>query len=65
MSGFVGVINDAISPPAGVQLQSEKDHLIWDQFTRERAKDFWRDMDHVLWLKSYGWKLILAQLKRS
>ena len=36
VAGFVGVIDDAILPPAGVELRSDKEHLIWNQFTRAR-----------------------------
>ena len=33
VAGFAGVIDDAILPPAGVELRSDKEHLIWSQFT--------------------------------
>ena len=36
VAGFAGVIDDAILPPAGVELRSDKEHLIWNQFTRAR-----------------------------
>ena len=51
MAGFAGVIDDAILPPAGVELRSEKEHLIWSQFTRARAKEDWLDMDLILLAK--------------
>ena len=51
VAGFAGVIDDAILPPAGVELRSEKEHLIWNQFTRARAKSDWRDMDLILLAK--------------
>ena len=38
VAGFAGVIDDAILHPAGVELRSEKEHLISNQFTRARAK---------------------------
>ena len=48
VAGFASVIDDAILPPAGVESCSDKEHLIWNQFTRARAKDDWRDMDLIL-----------------
>ena len=36
VAGFAGVIDDAKLPPAGVELRGEKEHLIWNQFTRAR-----------------------------
>jgi len=33
VAGFAGVIDDAILLPAGVELQSNKQHLIWSKFT--------------------------------
>jgi len=51
VAGFAGIIDDAILPPAGVELRSEKEHLIWSQFTRARAKEDWRDMDLILLAK--------------
>ena len=49
--GFAGVIDDAILPPAGVELRSDKEHLIWNQFTRARAKEDWPNMDLILLAK--------------
>ena len=51
VAGFVGVIDDAILPPAGVELRSDKEHLIWNQFTRAGAREDWRDMDLILLAK--------------
>ena len=51
VAGFAGAIDDAILQPAGVELRSEKEHLIWSQFTRARAKEDWRDMDLILLAK--------------
>ena len=45
VAGFAGVIDDAILPPAGVELRSEKEHLIWNQFTRPREVRL-ADMDY-------------------
>ena len=38
VAGFSGVIDDAILPPAGVELRGDKKHLIWSQFTRAPRK---------------------------
>ena len=48
VAGFAGVIDDAILPPAGVELRSDKEHLIWNQFTRAGAKEDWRCTDLIL-----------------
>ena len=49
MAGFAGVIDDTILPAAGVELRSDKEHLIWNQFTR--AREDLRDMDLILLAK--------------
>jgi hypothetical protein len=36
VAGFAGFIDDAILPPDGVELRSDKERLIWNQFTRAR-----------------------------
>jgi len=51
VAGFAGVIDDDILPPAGVELRSDKEHLIWNQFTRARAKEDWPNMDLILLAK--------------
>ena len=51
MVGFAIIIDDAILPPAGVELRSDKEHLILSQVTRARAKEDWRDMDLILLAK--------------
>ena len=48
VAGFAGAMDDAILPPAGVELRNDKEHLIWNQFTRARAKEDWRVMDLIL-----------------
>ena len=48
MAGFAAVIDDATLPPAGPVLRSDKEYLIWSQFTRASAKEDWRDMDLIL-----------------
>ena len=49
--GFVGAINDRIPLPAGVELRSEAELIIWHQFTPARARSDWRDMDLILLAK--------------
>ena len=51
VAGFVGAINDRIPLPAGVELRSESELIIWHQFTRARARSDWRDMDLILLAK--------------
>ena len=51
MAGFVGAINDRIPLPAGVELRSEAELIIWHQFTRARMRSDWRDMDLILLAK--------------
>ncbi len=41
VAGFAGAIDDAILPLAVVELRDEKEHLIWNQFTRARAREGW------------------------
>ena len=49
--GYVGTINDRIPLPAGVELRSEAELIIWHQFIRARARLDWRDMDQILLAK--------------
>ena len=51
VAGFVGAINDRIPLPAGLELRSEAELIIWHQFTRARARSDWRDMDLILLAK--------------
>lgn len=51
VSRQIGAFADAshgVDVPAGVTLRSDEERTIWDQFTRARAKDDWRDMDLIL-----------------
>ena len=50
LSGFKGAM-DSVPPPEGVQLRSDEEMIIWDQFTRARAREDWRDMDLLLLAK--------------
>ena len=38
VAGFAGASDDAILPPAGFELRNDKEHLIWNQFTRAPKK---------------------------
>ena len=48
--GFQGSI-DSIPLPQGVKLRSEAELTIWEQFTRARAREVWRDLDLILLAK--------------
>lgn len=42
---------DPIDPPAGIILDNENEKQIWEQFSRARSRDSWRDFDLVLLAK--------------
>ena len=44
LSGFAGAIDD-VPLPDGISLRSEEEHVIWNQFTRARAREDWRDVN--------------------
>ena len=48
VAGFVSAINDRIPLPAGVELRSEAELIIWHKFTRARARSDLRDMVLIL-----------------
>jgi len=50
LGGFQGAIN-GVPLPQGVDLRSDEEMVIWDQFTRARAREDWRDMDLILLAK--------------
>ena len=50
LAGFQGVI-DPIPLPEGVTLRSDDEQVIWNQFTRARNREDWRDMDLILLAK--------------
>jgi len=50
LGGFKGAM-ESVPPPEGVQLRSDEEMVIWDQFTRARAREDWRDMDLLLLAK--------------
>ena len=51
VSGFVGAINDRIPLPAGVELRSEAEPIIWHRFIHARARSDRRYMDLILLAK--------------
>jgi|TARA_R110000744_G_scaffold144996_1_gene257151 hypothetical protein len=48
--GFKGAMS-GVPLPQGVDLRSDEEMVIWDQFTRARAREDWRDMDLLLLAK--------------
>lgn len=50
VDGFQGAMQD-VPIPEGVQLRSDEEVVIWEQFTRARAREDWRDMDLLLLAK--------------
>lgn len=50
LGGFQGALS-GVPLPQGVELRSDEEVVIWDQFTRARAREDWRDMDLLLLAK--------------
>jgi hypothetical protein len=50
LGSFKGAIA-AVQLPEGVELRTDDERIIWDQFTRARAREDWRDMDLLLLAK--------------
>ena len=50
LGGFKGAM-ESVPVPQGVELRNEAEMVIWDQFTRARAREDWRDMDLILLAK--------------
>ena len=50
LGGFKGAM-EGVPVPQGVELRNEAEMVIWDQFTRARAREDWRDMDLLLLAK--------------
>ena len=50
IGSFKGAIA-AVPMPEGVELRTDDERIIWDQFTRARAREDWRDMDLLLLAK--------------
>lgn len=45
-------VSDRILLPAGVILRNEDEMVIWDQFTRTRTREEWRDFDLLIVAKA-------------
>ena len=50
VAGFAGAIS-GVPLPEGVELRSDEERVIWDQFSRARAREDWRDLDLILLAK--------------
>jgi hypothetical protein len=50
VDGFRGALQ-SVPLPEGIHLRSDDEVIIWDQFTRARAREDWRDMDLLLLAK--------------
>ena len=50
VEGFQGAV-ESVPLPDGVVLRSDEEMVIWEQFTRARAREDWRDMDLLLLAK--------------
>ena len=49
---LVSEMSDQVALPAGVILRDEAEMVIWQQFTRARARDGWRDFDLLIVAKA-------------
>lgn len=49
---LVSELSDKVALPAGVILRNDDEMVIWEQFTRARAKDGWRDFDLLIVAKA-------------
>lgn len=50
VEGFRGAV-DSVPLPQGIELRTDEELVIWEQFTRARAREDWRDMDLLLLAK--------------
>ena len=50
LGSFAGAIA-SVPVPQGIELRSDDEAVIWDQFTRARAREDWRDLDLILLAK--------------
>lgn len=50
VQGFSGAMA-SVAIPEGIELRSDEEVVIWEQFTRARAREDWRDMDLILLAK--------------
>lgn len=49
---LVSEMTEKIALPAGVILRTEAEMVIWEQFTRARAREGWRDFDLLIVAKA-------------
>lgn len=49
---LVSELSEQVALPAGVILRNEAEMVIWQQFTRARARDGWRDFDLLIVAKA-------------
>lgn len=49
---LVSEMSEKIALPAGVILRTEAEMVIWEQFTRARAREGWRDFDLLIVAKA-------------
>lgn len=49
---LVSELSEKTPLPQGVELRNDDELIIWEQFTRARAKDGWRDFDLLLVAKA-------------
>lgn len=49
---LVSELTEKVALPAGVILRNEAEMVIWEQFTRARARDGWRDFDLLIVAKA-------------
>ncbi len=52
VTSLVAELSDRIPLPAGVILRDEAEMVIWQQFTRARAREDWRDFDLLIVAKA-------------
>jgi hypothetical protein len=50
LGSFKGAI-DGVPLPQGIVLRNDAEAVIWDQFTRARTREDWRDLDLILLAK--------------
>ena len=53
-----------IDPPPGVELETEELRTIWDQFTRARRQEDWRDLDLLLLAKAVRFEAKIRECDR-
>jgi hypothetical protein len=49
---LVSELSNAVALPTGVTLRSEDEMVIWEQFTRARTREGWRDFDLLIVAKA-------------